>query len=85
MTLLTRYCHLKAHLLKLVGGGGGLVNSRECDSCKQTLEMASCVLCESEAPVVLKFTHLGHNFLNSGNFADIFFSKALHLFKVQGY
>jgi hypothetical protein len=39
--LLTGHCHLKRHLFKL-----GLVNSPECNRCKQASEMASHLLCD---------------------------------------
>jgi hypothetical protein len=42
--LLTGHCHLKGCLFKL-----GLVNSPECDRCKQASEIASHVLCDCEA------------------------------------
>jgi hypothetical protein len=38
--LLIGCCHLKGHLFRL-----GLVNSSECDRCKQAFETASHALC----------------------------------------
>jgi hypothetical protein len=45
---LAGYCHLKGHLFKQE-----LVNSPECDRCKQALETASHVLCDSVATLTL--------------------------------
>ena len=71
--LLIEYCHLKGHLLKLV-----LVNSHECDGCKQASEMTSHILCHCEALASLRYRHLGHHFLKTGDFEDISVSKILH-------
>lgn len=59
------HCHLKGHLFKL-----GLIDSPECDRCKQVYETASLVG-DCEALAVLRFSHLAHHFLKSGGFADI--------------
>jgi hypothetical protein len=75
--LLTGHCHLKGHLFKL-----GLVNSPECNRCKQASEAASHVLCDCEALTTLRFRHLGHHFVKRGGFEDISVSKLLHF--VQG-
>jgi hypothetical protein len=45
--LLTGHCHLKGHLFKL-----GLVNSPECDRCKQASETASHVLCDWHSDLI---------------------------------
>jgi len=68
--LLTGYGHLHGHLLKL-----GLVENPWYVGWKQASEMVSYVLCDCKEPVVLRFTNLGHNFLTSGDFADISISK----------
>jgi len=44
---------------------------------RHAFEMASHFLCDCEALVVLRFRHLGHNFLKLG-FANISVSKVLH-------
>jgi hypothetical protein len=75
--LLTGYCHLKGHLLKL-----GLLNSPECDKRKQACEMASQVPCGSGALVTLRFRHLGCHFMKPGDFEDVSVGKILHV--VQG-
>ena len=46
--LLTGHYHVKGHILKLV-----LVNSPECDECKQASEMATHILCDCEALATL--------------------------------
>jgi hypothetical protein len=61
--LLTGHCHLKGHLFKL-----GLVNSPECNRCKQASETASHVVCDCEALATLRFRHLGHHFMKPGDF-----------------
>jgi hypothetical protein len=75
--LLTGHCHLKGHLLKV-----GLLNSPQCDRCKQASEMASHILCDCEALATLRFRHLGHHFIKPDGFEDISVSKILYF--VQG-
>jgi hypothetical protein len=60
----------------------GLVNSPECDTCKQAAEKTCHVLCEHEALATVRFRHLGHHFMKPGDFEDISVSKMLHF--VQG-
>jgi hypothetical protein len=68
--LLTGHCHLKGHLFKL-----GLINSPECNRCKQASETASHILCVCEALATLRFRHLGCHFMKPGDFEDISVSK----------
>jgi hypothetical protein len=75
--LLTGHCHLKGHLFKL-----RLVNSPECNRCKQASETASHVLCDCEALATLRFRHLGRHFMKPGEFEDFSVNKILHF--VQG-
>ena len=75
--LLQGHCHLKGHLFKVE-----LVNSPECDRCKQASETASHVLCDCEDLATLRFRHLGHHFKKPGDFEDSPVSKILHF--VQG-
>jgi hypothetical protein len=75
--LLTGHCHLKGHLCNL-----GLVNSPECDRCKQASQVASHVLCDCEALATLRIMHLAHYFMKPCDFEDISVSKILHF--VQG-
>jgi hypothetical protein len=67
------HCHLKRHLFKL-----GLVNSPECNRCKQASETASDVLCDCEALATLRFRHLSCHFMKPGDFDDISASRILH-------
>jgi len=62
----------------------GLVYSLGYDRCKKANEMASHVLCDFEALVILRFRHLSHYVLKPGNFADISVSKVLHLVQSAG-
>ena len=61
--LFTGHCHLKGHLFKL-----GLVDSPECDRCKQASETASHVLGDCEALAALRFRYLGYHFMKPGDF-----------------
>ena len=45
----------------------GLVNSPECDRCKQESEMASHVLCVCEALAALRYKHLCQHFMKPGD------------------
>jgi hypothetical protein len=49
-----------------------------CDRCKKASETAARVLCDCEALAVLKFRHLGNNFLKPDDFADVSVNKILH-------
>jgi hypothetical protein len=53
----------------------GLVNSSECERCKQASETASHVLCDCEALATLRERHLGYHFMQQGDFEDITVSK----------
>jgi hypothetical protein len=77
--LFTGHCHLKGHLFKL-----GLVDSPECNRCKQASETASRVLCNCEALAALRLRYVGHCFMKPGYFKDISVSRVLHLSKVWG-
>jgi hypothetical protein len=61
--LVKGHCHLKRHLFKL-----GLVDSPECERCKQASEMALHVLGDCEALAAIRFRHLGHHFMKPGDF-----------------
>jgi hypothetical protein len=75
----TGHCHLKGHLFKL-----GLVNSPECNRCKQASETASCVPCDCEALATQRFKHQGHHFMKPGDFEDISVHKILHFVQNAG-
>jgi hypothetical protein len=68
--LLTGYGHLQGHLLKL-----GLVDNPWYVRWQQASGMVSYVLSGCKALAALRFRNLGHNFLTSGDFADISVSK----------
>ena len=55
----------------------GLVNSPECDRCKQASETTSHILSDSEAMATLRFRHLDHHFMKPGAFENISVSKIL--------
>jgi hypothetical protein len=55
--LLIGHCHLKGHLFKLE-----LVNSPECNRCKQASKTASHILCDCEALATFKIQALGSSF-----------------------
>ena len=62
----------------------GLVNSPDCDRCKQASETTSHILCDSEATATLRFRHLDHHFMKPGAFEDISVSKILQFVQSVG-
>jgi hypothetical protein len=79
MHIITGHCYLKGHLFKL-----GLVDSLECDRCKQASESAFHVLCDYEALAAIGFRYLGYHFMKPGDFKDIFVSRLLHFVQSVG-
>jgi hypothetical protein len=77
--LFTGHCHLKGHLFKL-----GLVDSPECDRCKQASETASHFLGDCEALAAIRFRYLGYHFMKPGDFKDISVSRLLHFVQSVG-
>jgi ribonuclease HI len=77
--LLTGHRNFKGHLFK-----PGLINSPECQRCKQASETASHVLCDCEALATLRFRHLGHNFMKPDDFEDISVTRILHFVQHAG-
>lgn len=73
MELLTEHYNSKWSLFKLWP-----VDSPGCDRCKYPYETASHILCDCKALAVLRFMHLGHYFLQWGDFVDISVRKVLH-------
>jgi hypothetical protein len=71
--LLTGHCHLKGHLFKL-----GLTDSPTCERCLEKDESATSILCDCEAIAYLRFRHLGHYFMEPGDYQDAPISKILH-------
>ena len=62
----------------------GLVNSPECERCKQASETASHILSDSEAMATLRLRHLVHHFIKPGAFEDISVSKILYFVPFAG-
>ena len=61
-----------------------LVNSPECDRCKQASETVSRVLCDCEALAALRFRHLGRRFLKLGDLEGISVGIYCTMFRVRG-
>jgi hypothetical protein len=59
-----------------------LLNSVECDTCKQASETSSRVLCDCEALAALRFRHLDRRFTKPGDLEEI--SVGCTIFRVQG-
>ena len=77
--LLTGLSHVKGHPFKL-----SLVNSHQCDRCKQASEMASHVVCDCGALATLGLGHLAYNFMEPDDIEDICVSKILHIVRSVG-
>jgi hypothetical protein len=58
-------CHLKGHLFKM-----GLTDSPICERCLEKEELATHILCDCEAIAYLRFRHLGHHFMEPGDYHD---------------
>jgi hypothetical protein len=69
--------HLKGHLFKM-----GLTNSPICGRFPEKDESATHILCDCEAITHLRFHHLGHYFLEPGDYQDTPVNKILTSFKV---
>jgi hypothetical protein len=63
--LLTGHCHLKGHLFEM-----GLTNSPTCERCLEKDESATHILWHCEALAYLRFRHLGHYFMEPGDYQD---------------
>jgi hypothetical protein len=77
--LLTGHCHLKGHLFKM-----GLAESPTCKRCLEKDESATHILCDCEAIAYLRFRHLGHYFMEPGDYQDTPISKILHFIRSVG-
>jgi hypothetical protein len=62
----------------------GLVDSPECDRCKQASETASHVLGDCEALAAISFRYLGYHFKKPGDFKAISVSRLLHFVQSAG-
>jgi hypothetical protein len=74
---LTGHCHLKGHLFEL-----RLVNSPQCDRCKQASEMASHVVRDCGALATLRLGHLAHHFMEPADLKTSVSARYCTLFKV---
>jgi hypothetical protein len=61
--LLTQHCHLKGHRFKM-----GLTDSPTCERCLEKDESATHILRDCEAIAYLRFRHLGHYFMEPGDY-----------------
>jgi hypothetical protein len=77
--LLTGHCHLEGHVFKM-----GLTKSPICERCLEKDESATHILCDCEAIAYLGFRHLGHYFMEPGDYKDTPISKILHFFRSVG-
>jgi hypothetical protein len=66
------HCHLKGDLFKM-----GLMNSPTCYRYTEKNESATHIPCDYEAIAYLRFRHLGHYFMEPGNYQDAPISKIL--------
>jgi hypothetical protein len=62
----------------------GLIDSPDCDRCKQASETASHVLCDCEALAAIRFRYLGYHFMKPGDFKHISVSRLLHFVQNAG-
>jgi hypothetical protein len=77
--LLTGHCHLRGHLFKL-----GLMDSATCERCLEKDESATHILCDCEAIAYLRFCHLGHYFMEPGDYQDTPISQILYFIRSVG-
>jgi hypothetical protein len=62
----------------------GLVDSPECDRCKQASETASHVLGYCEVLAAIRFRYLGYHFMKPGDFKNISVNRLLHFVQSSG-
>jgi hypothetical protein len=62
----------------------GLTGSPTCERCLEKDESATHILCECEAIADLRFRHLGHYFMDPGDYQDAPISKILHFIQSVG-
>jgi hypothetical protein len=79
LLVLTGHCHLKGHLFKM-----RLRNSPTCKRCLEKDEWATHILCDCEAIAYLRFRHLGHYFMEPGDYQDTPVRKILHFIRSVG-
>jgi hypothetical protein len=62
----------------------GLTESPTCERCLEKEESATNILCDCEAIAYLRFRHLGHYFMASGDYQDAPIRKILHFIRSVG-
>jgi hypothetical protein len=62
----------------------GLTNNPTCESCLEKDESATHILCDCESVAYLSFCHLGHYFMEPGDYQDTPLSKILHFIRSVG-
>jgi hypothetical protein len=68
---------IRGHLFRI-----GLTNSPTCERCLEKDESATHFLWDCEAIAYLRFRHLGHYFMEPGDYQDPAVIKILHVFEV---
>jgi hypothetical protein len=58
-----------------------LTNSPICETCLEKEELATHILCDCEAIAYLRFCHLGHYFMEPGDYQEAPVSKILHFIR----
>jgi hypothetical protein len=77
--LFTEHLRLKGHVFKLL-----LTNRPICKGCIGKEDPATHILCVSEAVAYLRFRHMGHWFMEPGDFHDAPIRKVLHFIRRVG-
>jgi hypothetical protein len=67
------------HLFKM-----GLTNSPTCERCLEKDGSGTHILCDCEAIAYLRFRHLGHYFMEPGDYQDAPISNILHFIRSVG-
>jgi hypothetical protein len=62
----------------------GLTNSPTCQKFLEKDKSATDILCDCEAIAYLRFRHLGHYFMEPGDYQDAPISKILHFIQSVG-
>jgi hypothetical protein len=62
----------------------GLANSPRCERCLEKGELATHILCDSEAIAYLRFCHMGHYFMEPSDYHDTPIREVLHFIRSAG-
>jgi hypothetical protein len=62
----------------------GLMESPACERCLEKDESATHILCDCEAIAYLRLRHVGHYFMEPGDYKDAPVSKILHFIRSVG-